>query len=129
MRAGRFALDRGGDLWRLLASITRRKLLRQARHHTADRRSVDLELPLDRALEGCYSVRGQEPTPQDAIDLSDELERVFSALDAFGRRVLELRMQGAQLSEIAEDTGRSERTVRRTLGQIRERLAKQLDDE
>jgi DNA-directed RNA polymerase specialized sigma24 family protein len=49
-------------------------------------------------------------------------------LDAFGRRVLELRMQGAQLSEIAEDTGRSERTVRRTLGRIRELLAELLGD-
>jgi DNA-directed RNA polymerase specialized sigma24 family protein len=38
-------------------------------------------------------------------------------------------LQGAELSEIAEDTGRSERTVRRTLGQIRERLAKQLNND
>jgi RNA polymerase sigma factor (sigma-70 family) len=128
-RVGRFTLRRGGDLWRLLASITKRKLLRQARHHTADRRSVDRELPLDRAEEGCYSIRGHEPTPEDAIALSDELERVFSGLNAFGRRLLELRLQGAELSEIAEDTGRSERTVRRTLGQIRERLAKQLNND
>jgi RNA polymerase sigma factor (sigma-70 family) len=128
-RAGRFTLRRGGDLWRLLASITKRKLLRQARHHTADRRSVDRELPLDRADEGCYPILGREPTPEDAVALSDQLERVFSGLDTFGRRVLELRLQGAQLSEIAEDTGRSERTVRRTLCQIRERLAKQLNNE
>ena len=32
-RAGRFTLSRGGDLWRLLAAITKHKLLRQARHH------------------------------------------------------------------------------------------------
>jgi RNA polymerase sigma factor (sigma-70 family) len=128
-RAGRFTLSRGGDLWRLLASITKHKLLRQARHHSADRRSVDLELPLDRVEEGSYSIRGHEPTPEDAAALSDELERAFSGLDTFGRRVLELRMQGAKLSEIAEDTGRSERTVRRTLGQIRELLARQLNDE
>jgi RNA polymerase sigma factor (sigma-70 family) len=127
-RAGRFALSRGGDLWRLLASITKRKLLRQARHHCADRRSVDRESPVDRTADEGYLIRAQEPTPEDALALSDELEWVFSRLDAFGRRVLELRMQGAQLSEIAEDTGRSERTVRRTLGQIRELLAKRLDD-
>jgi RNA polymerase sigma factor (sigma-70 family) len=128
-RAGRYALSRGGDLWRLLASMTKHKLLRHARHHTADCRSVDRELPLDRAEEGCYAHRGWEPSPEDAVALSDQLERVFSGLDSLGRRVLELRLQGAPLSEIAEDTGRSERTVRRALGQIRERLAKQLDDE
>jgi RNA polymerase sigma factor (sigma-70 family) len=127
-RAGRFALSRSGDLWRLLASITKHKLLRQARYHGADRRSVDLESPLDQAEEGAYFVRGQEPNPEDAVALADELERVLLRLDPFGRRVLELRMQGAQLAEIAEDTGRSERTVRRTLGQIRELLAEQLGD-
>src|SRR5712671_3363960 len=42
-RAGRFTLTRGGDLWRLLASITKHKLLRQNRYHGAERRSVDLE--------------------------------------------------------------------------------------
>jgi RNA polymerase sigma factor (sigma-70 family) len=127
-RSGRFTLNRGGDLWRLLASITRHKILRQARHHSADRRSVNLELPLDGVEGGCYLVHGHEPTVEDAVALSDELEWVLTQLDCFGRRVLELRMQGAQLSEIAEDTGRSERSVRRTLSQIRELLAKRLDD-
>lgn len=127
-RAGRFTLSRGGDLWRLLASITKHKLLRQARHHGADRRSVDLEVPLDRAEEVNYFIRGLEPTPEDAVALSDELEWVLSRLDPFGRRVLELRVQGAQLSEVSKDTGRSERTVRRTLAHIRAILAERLND-
>ena len=75
-----------------------------------------------------FVVPGREPTPDDAVALADEVEWVLSRLDPFGRRVMELRMQGAQLSEIAEDTGRSERSVRRTLGQIRELLARRLDD-
>ena len=87
-RAGRFALSRGGDLWRLLASITKHKLLRQARHHGADRRSVDCELPLDQAEQGRFPGRQQEPTPEDALALADELEWVLSQLNLFGRRVL-----------------------------------------
>jgi RNA polymerase sigma factor (sigma-70 family) len=126
-RAGRFTLSRGGDLWRLLASITKHKLLREARHQRADRRSVDRELPLDQAEEAAFLQRQPEPSAEDAAALADELERVLARLDAFGRRVLELRLQGAQLSEIAQDTGRSERTVRRTLGQIRELLDGRLD--
>jgi RNA polymerase sigma factor (sigma-70 family) len=127
-RAGRFTLTRGGDLWRLLASITKHKILRHVRHHGADRRSVDLEMPLEWAEEGCDLVRGHEPTPEEALSLSDELEWVLSRLDRFSRRVMELRMQGAKLSEIAEDTGRSERSVRRALGQLRAILARRLDD-
>jgi RNA polymerase sigma factor (sigma-70 family) len=128
-RDGRFALSRGGDLWRLLASMTKHKLLRQVRRHTADRRSIHLESPIDQLEEGRLAVRRQEAAVEDALALADMLECVLSRLDLFGRRVLELRMQGAPLLEIAADTGRSERSVRRKLAQIRQLLAKQFDDE
>lgn len=127
-REGRYALNRGGDLWRLLSSIAKHKLLRQVRHHRADRRSVDFEVPFDRVDEGRHLGRQPEPTPEEAAALADEVERVLSHLDHFGKRVLELRLQGLPLSEIAEDTGRSERSVRRSLAQIRELLNGRLAD-
>jgi RNA polymerase sigma factor (sigma-70 family) len=127
-RSGRFALRRGGDLWRLLAGITKHKVFRHARHERADRRSVDVELPLDSSDALRYLALDQEPRPEDAVALADELEWAFSRLNVLGRRVLELRLQGAQLSDIAQDTGRSERTVRRTLAAIREFLADRLKD-
>jgi RNA polymerase sigma factor (sigma-70 family) len=128
-RAGRFTLRRGGDLWRLLASITKHKLLKQTRYQTADRRSIDSEMPLDQVEEARFRGWERQPTPEDAIALADELEAVFSQLNPFGRRVLELRLQGAQLAEITRDTGRSDRTIRRTLAEIREILSGRLDDE
>lgn len=127
-RSGRFALGRGGDLWRLLAAITRHKLSRAARHHTADRRSVERELPLDSPEAASCLALHDEPSPEDAVAFADELEWAFSRMDAFRRRVLELRLQGGQLAEIAQDTGRSERTVRRALAGIRELLAERLND-
>ena len=126
-RTGRFTLSRGGDLWRLLASITKHKLLRQARHHGAERRSVDVETQLDPDDDGRFPGRRLDPGPEDAVALADELEWVLAQFDPFVRRVLELRLQGAQLAEIARDTARSERTVRRVLGQVRELLAGRLD--
>lgn len=128
-RAGRFALARGGDLWRLLAAMTRHKLLKQVRHHTADRRSVAVERSSTSADGVEVFGPSRDPTPEDAVGLADELEWVASRLEAFGRRVLELRLQGAQLSEIATDTGRSERTIRRTLAEIRALMAGRFDDE
>ena len=127
-REGRFVLGRGGDLWRLLSSITGHKILKRVRHERAARRSIDAEVPIDRVAEGRLAGRELEPTPEDALALAEELERVFSLLDPFGRRVLELRLQGLQISEIAEDAGRSERTVRRSLAQIRDLMAGRLDD-
>ncbi len=61
--------------------------------------------PLDQVDEGRSLRREREPTPEEALALADELEWVFAQLDPFGRRVLELRLQGLQISAIAEDTG------------------------
>jgi eukaryotic-like serine/threonine-protein kinase len=119
-RAGRFEVGGAGDLWRLLASIAKHKLLRQIRHHSAVRRAVDLDLPFDEQRDGRFPGRLPDPSPEEAIALADELEWVLSQFDPVGRRVLELRLQGAALSEIAQDTRRSERTVRRILARIRE---------
>src|SRR4051794_184339 len=84
-RDGRFVLGRGGDLWRLLASMTRHKLSHHVRHQTADRRTIERECSLDRAegLAGPPSEQG--PSPEEAVALADELEHLFSRLSAFGR--------------------------------------------
>jgi RNA polymerase sigma factor (sigma-70 family) len=128
-RAGGFTLSRGGDLWRLLSAITKHKLLREARHQSAGRRSVEAERRLDHAEAAQLSSPQDEPSVEDAVALADELEWIFSRLDGTGRRALELRFQGAPLAEIAAETGRSERTVRRTLSQVRKLLAERFDCE
>jgi RNA polymerase sigma factor (sigma-70 family) len=120
---GRYTLRRGGDLWRLLAAIAKHKVLRQARSQTAGRRSVEAEVSLERIDEGRLARSRNDPTPEDAAALADELEQLFALLDPFGRRVCELRLQGLQITEIAEDTGLSERSVRRALARIRSLLA------
>ena len=71
---------------------------------TAGRSTV--ECSLDQVDEGTFPRHEREPTPEEALALADELERVFAQLDPFGRRVLELRLQGSPIAEIAEDTGR-----------------------
>lgn len=122
-RDGRYVLARGGDLWRLLSSIAVHKLLKRARREGATRRSIAAEVSLDSAEGGRILARSADPSPEDALELADELERVRSRLDSFGGRVLELRLQGLKVAEIAEDSGRSERSVRRALAQIRGLLA------
>jgi RNA polymerase sigma factor (sigma-70 family) len=125
-RSGRFVLGRGGDLWRLLASITRHKLSCEVRHQRADRRSVDAETPFGSPGEAEFAALCHEPTAEEAVAMADELEWAFSRIGALERQVLELRLQGLKLSEIAQDTGRSERTVRRALATVRELLAERL---
>src|SRR5262249_39466987 len=90
-RARRFSFGRGGDLWRLLAAITKHKVLGQLRHATADRRSLELEVPIDEIDEGQILGHPPDPTPEDALALSDELESILQSLDTGQRQVLELR--------------------------------------
>lgn len=117
-RDGRFVLQRSGDLWRLLATITIHKLNRQAKRHSAERRDVQREVTL---ADDAHFAR--EPTAEEAVALADELESILRPLDPLLRRVLELRLQGQSLEEIAAITMRSERTVRRSLAEIREAIA------
>lgn len=122
VRNGRFSLDRSGALWRLLVAITRHKIYRQARRHLATSRSVRSEVV---ATDKDFLSR--QPPPEQAIDMADELESLFNRLEPFARRVLELRLQEESLASISEQTGRSERTIRRTLSAIRESLERRLD--
>jgi RNA polymerase sigma-70 factor (ECF subfamily) len=123
-RAGRYALERSGDLWRLLVAITLHKLHHQVERHTAGKRAAVRACPLGAgaALAIEEQVLAREPTPAEAAALADTLERVFRGLEPLQRRMVELRLQGCSLDEIAADVHRSERTVRRLLERIKERL-------
>jgi RNA polymerase sigma-70 factor (ECF subfamily) len=121
-RAGQFELQHSGDLWRLLAQITLRKLYRQAQRHTADRRSIERETASDAICDAGTAYASREPTPAEAAALADELAHAMQQLEPWQRRVLELRLQEHTIDEIAAALGRSERTIRRTLAAIRERL-------
>lgn len=124
-REGRFVLQRSGDLWRLLVTITLRKVYHEARRHSAGSRALSAEQPLEPGdIERICTSR--DPSPEEAIALADELQKCLAGLDPCARRVLELRLQDESLPRIAEATGRSERTVRRILAAIEARLTNQL---
>lgn len=127
-RDGRFVLGRGGDLWNLLASITRHKLLRQARRQRAERRTIDREVGL-RAADETAAASAHQPRPEAVAALADELDWLLARLSPFGQTVLELRLQGTDLAAIATATGRSERTVRRLMGEIRHLMEMRFGDD
>jgi RNA polymerase sigma-70 factor (ECF subfamily) len=125
-RAGRFDIRQGSDLWQLLVVITLNKLHNQVRHNLVDKRSVRREQRLagERNLDRILAQHlAQEPSPIEALALVDEVERLMQRLDPEQRRMLELRLQGHDLEEIAEQTQRSQRTVRRLLKWIKDELA------
>jgi RNA polymerase sigma factor (sigma-70 family) len=124
-REGRFAVERGGDLWRLLVAITLHKLKDQVDRHTADKRSVAAEQALgnQQGLPGIQpQLLSREPSPLEALSLWDEVEQMLRQLDPMARQLLEMRLQGYNLEEIAAALRCSERTVIRVLKRIKQQL-------
>jgi RNA polymerase sigma-70 factor (ECF subfamily) len=122
VREGRFAIERGGDLWRLLVVVTLHKLQHQVRHNTAGKRAVGREQNDQLHDERFVEVTAQGPSPIEAVAVADQLEEVMRRLEPLPRRMLELRLQGHDLAEIAAATQRTQRTVRRVLEKVKEQL-------
>jgi RNA polymerase sigma-70 factor (ECF subfamily) len=124
-RNGRFDLQRGGDLWRLLVAITMHKLRYQVRQNRAGKRDVQRERAFgsEESLLGIPTARlARDPSPAEAVALADALEQLMAGLRPLDRRIFELRLQGYAIEEIAADTKRSERRVYSILEQIKQSL-------
>jgi RNA polymerase sigma-70 factor (ECF subfamily) len=127
-RDGRFVLQRSGDLWRLLVSITLHKVCRKVEYHTAGKRTVRREQPLperDDVLGIEIEVMGRDPSPDEAVLLTDVLEDVLRGVKPKQRRIVELRLQGYSLGEIVTETQFSTSTVCRVLRDVADQLSRQ----
>lgn len=122
-RDGRYAVQRSGDLWRLLVGITMHKLHHQVERHSAGKRAVKQEKHAGAAVESGDSLlhlaQAREPTPLEAAALIDEVQKLLDQMEPHHRPILELRLQGHNQAEIAEQLQCSERTVRRVLESVK----------
>jgi RNA polymerase sigma-70 factor (ECF subfamily) len=124
-----FVLERSGDLWRLLAAITIKKLLSKVEFHKAQKRSYTNDVYLaDDASQFFVPVEvvSHEPGPDESATMMEEVQAVLEALDPLQRQIMELRLQGHGVEEIATEINRSQRTVRRTLEQARKMMEERL---
>jgi RNA polymerase sigma-70 factor (ECF subfamily) len=127
-KEGEFELKRGGDLWRLLAAITIHKLGKQIERHVAAKRAIGAEQRdpsnADRPFADSPSTR---PSAEDEAMLHEEVEQLMCGLDESQCQMLWMRLAGYRLEEIAAETQRSERTVRRLLDKVRDRMQGRLN--
>jgi RNA polymerase sigma factor (sigma-70 family) len=105
------------------------KLHGQVEFHKAKKRSISVEESM--MLGGSDSSRPMinpeafvnAPTTDEMLGITEELEQVMTKLPDNYRRILELYLQGYDVTEIADDIERSERTVRRAIENIRNMLS------
>ncbi len=122
-RDGGYELHGWPGVWGLLTVITLRKCADRVAYLQAGRRDVRREVYDPAAADGSWAGGlNRDPSPDEAAALAETVERLFRAVDADDRPVLELSLQGHSAAEISLQLGRALRSVHR----IRERVQKHL---
>ncbi|HVK12814.1 MAG TPA: sigma-70 family RNA polymerase sigma factor [Gemmataceae bacterium] len=123
---GQFEVPAGADLWKLFLVIALNKIRSAGIHHRADRRDVGRTPALDAAAEAGLS-DGRRADALTALRLV--IEDLLGGLSAQQRQIVERRIDGYEVAEIAGLCGCSKRTVERCLQTFRDRLHAQVDED
>lgn len=124
VQSGHYDAPPGATMWNLLAVIAVNKLRGTANHMSAQRRDIDRQVALESVDDG--QVIDDSSIEFFQICVRETLQR----LRPLDREIVSLRIQQHTVGEISEITGRTRRTVERSLQNSRKQLASQLlDDE
>jgi RNA polymerase sigma-70 factor (ECF subfamily) len=122
---GEFDLLNWDSLWSLLTVITLRKCGHRVDYFRADCRDVRRESP-NRALPDdsvlSWQAIAREPTPSEAVQLTETLEHVLRDFNEREREIISLSLQGYSPEEIVPQVGRTERTIYRVLERLKRKL-------
>ena len=122
---GQYQVDHSGEIWNLLLKITLNKIRHKAERENAAKRNVRAEF--HPASDGfAAEVLAHEPTPDEAVELEDELAQVLQDLGEDDPEIVRFALEGFSTSEIAERACCSRWTVRRVLNRVGGQLEKRL---
>jgi DNA-directed RNA polymerase specialized sigma24 family protein len=114
------------DLWRILVTITFRKVAESMRHQTRLKRGggavlgQSIKMGDSEIDDGMARVLSREPTPEAAAQFAEDYERLLEKLeDSTLRSIAVRKLEGHSREEIALALGTSIRTVDRKLTLIR----------
>ena len=120
---GLYDVPEGQDLWNLFMVITLNKIRLQGKYHHAGKRDIRLTVRQEDVDE---SSNDEELAYRD---LKLVMEEMLGQLAPKEREIVELRIQGFDVAEIAAQVKRSKRTVERVLQEFRGNLHRLLDSE
>src|SRR5262245_24159122 len=121
--AGRYDLERPDQLVRLLVTIARNKVARQARRQRAGNRDLRRDVPL---AAGDWDLAGAGPSPSRVASGHELLAEFRRRLSAEERRLADLRAEGRGWAEIAAELGGSAQARRMQLARALDRVAREL---
>lgn len=121
LRNGRFKIRRSGDLRALLAQLIRQRILKKAELHTAAKRTVKREGNTDASESHCAD---HQKGPAQLAEQRDMITTLLAATQCPRHRlVIRMAIDGAEIPEIAEDSGYCQARVRQILNKLVELAA------
>jgi RNA polymerase sigma-70 factor (ECF subfamily) len=119
-RAGSFTIEGEDSLCRILVGITARKALRQVAFQRAAKRNPGMEQESSATTREELNLCTLEPSPDATVAFLDQLQHFLSRLRPRDCSIVEMRLQGYNIEEIARQLELSDRHVRRVLKHVRE---------
>lgn len=125
-REGLYRIPRGDDLWQLLLVIALNKVRRMGVYHHAEMRDVRRTTPLVETARD--ELKPGHEDEGDRMFLNLAIREALEKLPADYRQLVEMRIEGYEIGEIAAKVGRAKRSVERILQEARKLLATHLQD-
>jgi RNA polymerase sigma-70 factor (ECF subfamily) len=117
---GYYDVPAGDDLWKLFLVIALNKIRAKGAFHRAAKRDVRRTTGGDEVVQALEVAGTQADT--EYVFLQLVIDDALEQLPAQHKAMVELRIQGYEVAEIAQQTGRSKRTVERILQEARRKL-------
>lgn len=118
--AGQYNVPDGEELWKLFLVIALNKVRAVGAYHRAAKRDI-------RSTKGSSSLDELSDAQLDGAEALGVLEMVIDEhlqnLPVGNREIIELRIKGHEVSQIADRTGRAKRSIERVLHEFRKHLA------
>ena len=118
---GYYDVPAGDELWKLLLVIALNKIRTQGAFHRAAKRDVRRTIAGEAALQGLKASDTDDNAEYAFLQLA--IAEALEKLPAQHKEMLELRIEGYEVTEIAQKTRRSKRTVERILQESRTLLS------
>ena len=120
---GDLHFEHGGELWRLLETVTRHKIIKHAQHHKAKRRTPKAEVPQD--VDKLFA---RTPTPEEEAVTKDLIDKILENLDHTYVKITLLLLEGHSERAIAQQMGCTRRAVTSKIERLRKRLQRLLEE-
>jgi RNA polymerase sigma-70 factor (ECF subfamily) len=120
---GHYDVPEGEELWGLFLVMALNRIRSEETYHRAAKRNVHAT----QAIPADLPTSAVAPDESSYAALHGTLTEVMDQLAAPQRQMVELRIQGHSVADIARTLGRSKRTVERNLQEVRRQLRQALD--